>query len=50
MGSRAEGTGLMKPGLINFVGADRLVPAQGNNLSIRVYLHGHQLNTILVGS
>ena len=51
IGRRAKGTGLGKPGLIDFVGVELLVLAQGDgiHLSTRVYLHGHQPHAILHG-
>ena len=49
MGSRAEGARLGEPGLINFMGVQLLVPAQGCriNFSTMVYLQSHQLNAML---
>ena len=49
MGSRAEGTEFWEPDLIDFVGVELLVPAQGNgiNLSTRVSLHSQHLSAVL---
>ena len=51
MGRSAEGIGLRVPGLIDILGEELLVPAQGDaiHLNTRVNLHGHQLGAILGG-
>ena len=49
MGCRAKGAILGVPGLIDFVGEELLVPAQGDgiHLSTRINLHSHQLCVVL---